>query len=242
LLKKNPNDIICGPNIDLSTDFGSFVANAIQSIYISEGLKTHSTKKRRQVDFHNIPLNNCAMNKKIFNRVGGFNEKVDYYLDDVEFFYICHKLKYKFIQYPELTIQHHCRKFPLDYLKYKFYARKKIGYNAFFFPELYAESIIIKLVFLSFLITPVSIYLFLVVPKLFLFMVLLYFSIVILFSLRMMSKKWKYAPILPLGMFFSHVANYCGFACGLLKGLANFNKYEKIKNIKEKRYAVFQNN
>lgn len=245
ILEKNSNNIICGPNIDGDKNIGGKIANAIQSLYISEGLKTHKIKKQAQeVDFHNIPLNNCALKKEIFDKIGGFNDKIDYYLDDVEFFYIAHKLGYKFFQYPEMAIQHYCRKFPLDFLKYKFFARKKIGYNAFFFPELYKGNFAIKIVLLTYLLIPFLIYLFFHNQQNFLFLVmtgfLLYFFMLTFFSLKIMiqEKNWKYI-ILPLGIFLTHLVNYFGFAFGLLKGLANFKKYKKIKEIKKIRYAIF---
>lgn len=241
LLQKNPNNVICGPNIDSGQDFGHYIANTVQALYISEGLKTHIIDEQKEVDLHNIPLNNCAMNKKIFEKIGGFNEKVDYYLDDIEFFYICSKLGYKFIQYPELVIQHRCRKFPIDFLKYKFRARKKIGYNAFFFPELYKENPIIKLVIASYFIIPFLIYWLIFSPKLFFLMVVLYFSIITLFSLKTMVKKLRYAAIIPPAIFITHLINYCGFTFGLLKGLAAFRKYKEMARIKKERYAIFLN-
>ncbi len=245
ILEKNSDNIICGPNTDNSKSISGKIANVIQSLYISEGLKTHKIKEQSQeVDLHNIPLNNCVLKKEIFDKIGGFNDKIDYYLDDVEFFYIAHKLGYKFFQYPELAILHYCREFPFDFLKYKFFARKKIGYNAFFFPELYKGSFAIKIVLLTYLLIPFLIYLFFHNQQYFLFLAmagfLLYFFVVIFFSLGIIvrEKNWKYI-ILPLGIFLTHFVNYSGFTFGLLKGLVNFKEYKKIKEIKKIRYAIF---
>ncbi len=245
ILEKTKNNIICGPNIDENKNFSSNIANAIQSLYISEGLKTHKVKEELQeVDFHNIPLNNCCMSKEIFYKIGGFNDKVDYYLDDVEFFYIAHKLGHKFFQYPGLTVQHYCRKFPFDFLKYKFYARKKIGYNAFFFPELYCENFVIRFIFLTYPLIPALIYLFFLEQRYFFLstisMVFLYFLVITLFSLKVIieRKDLKYL-VLPIGIFLTHLANYSGFTCGIVKGLINFKEIEKIKKIKKARYAIF---
>lgn len=244
-LEKTPNNIICGPNIDENKNFSGSIADAIQSLYISEGLKTHNIKEKLQeVDFHNIPLNNCCMSKEVFYRIGGFNDKVDYYLDDVEFFYIAHRLGYKFFQHPELAVQHHCRKFPFDFLKYKFYARKKIGYNAFFFPELYRENFAVRLIFLTYLLIPVLICLFFLEQRYFffpvIFAVFLYFLLIVFSSLSVIirRKDLKYL-ILPIGIFLTHLASYSGFACGVVKGLINFKERGKIKKIKKIRYAVF---
>lgn len=242
LLKQKPLEIVCGPNIDRDNDWGHVLANDIQSLYITEGLKTHEVKNRREVNFHNIPLNNCGLSQKIFKRVGGFNEEVDYYLDDVEFFYICHKLGYRFQQYPELAIQHYCRRFPWEFLRYKFYARKKIGRNAFFFPELYRDSRVIVIIFFSYLIIPLIVASFLLHPlptsKIFLLFATLYLLIVILSSLKMLKRGWRYGLII-LGIFLTHLVSYIGFASGLILGLASINQNKKIKIIKAKRYAVF---
>lgn len=240
LLTNNPNNIVAVPNIDYSSDWGHSLSNAIQSVYISEGLRMHIVNKLREVDFHNVGLC-CALDKKIFKHIGGLNEQVDYYLDDVEFFYICHKLGYKFIQYPELTIQHHCRKFPFDFLKYKFYVRKKIGYNAFFFPELYQGSFAIRLILLSYLAIPLLIYLSFKAPRYWFLIIAFYFSIVIFFSLKTMIKAWRYL-LVPLGIFLNHLVSYFGFTCGIIKGLINFKKYKQFNQIKKTRYAIFLNN
>lgn len=239
IINSNPNQIICGPNIDNSSKLGYKLADIIQSIFITEGLKTHSISKIRKVDFHNIPLNNCVMDRKIFEKINGFNQEVDWYLDDVEFFYICHKLGYKFMQHSELTIQHYCRKFPFEFLKYKFYARKKIGCNAVFFPELYKDSFIIKIILLSYLVIPVLIYLFFIIPRyIFLIIIGLYFLTIIIFSFKFIIKKWQYI-IIPFGIFLTHLVSYFGFAYGIVLGLINFKNYKKIKKIKKNRYAVF---
>lgn len=245
ILIKNPEEIICGPNVDISDNFSYSLSNTIQSLYVSEGLKSHAIQKDKiKIDHHNIPLNNCAFKKEIFGKIKGFNEKVDYYLDDVEFFYICHKLGYIFFQYPELTIQHHSRKFPFDFLKYKFFARKKIGYNAFFFPELYSETAAIKIVLLTYFLIPAFVLFFFLFPRYFpwitILIFLIYSIILIFYSLKTIieSKNWKYA-ILPIGIFLTHIANYSGFTCGLISGLINLKDYKKIIAIKKKRYAVF---
>jgi len=247
ILEKKPENIICGPNVDENKNFSNNIANAIQSLYISDGLKTHITKNKAiEVNFHNIPLNNCAMKREIFNKIGGFNDQVDYYLDDVEFFYIAHKLGYKFSQYPELAIQHYCRKFPFDFLKYKFYARKKIGHNAFFFPELYHESFSIRLIFLTYLLIPALIYLFFGKPGYFFFLTMfisLLYVLIITFSSLMViivHRDLKYL-ILPIGIFLTHLANYVGFTVGIISGLMSFGERKKIKEIKKIRYAIFFN-
>lgn len=240
ILKTDPEKIICGPNIDQREGFGYVIANAINSVYISEGLRTHQIKNISKVDFHNIPLNNCAFSRKIFDKIGGFNDRVDYYLDDVEFFYIAHRLGYKFFQYPELVIQHHCRKFPIDFFRHKFYARKKIGYNAFFFRELYKDNFVIRLILLSYLLLPLFIYfLFGKHKEIILSLFFLYAVIVIGFSLGLISKNLKYIFV-PIGIFLNHLVGYFGFTCGLIKGLININKYQEIKKIKKNRYVVFR--
>lgn len=239
LLSGNPNNIICGPNNDNSSNFGHSIANAIQSLYISEGSRTHEVKQQREVDHHNVALSNCALNRKIFERIGGFNDEVDYYLDDTEFFYIAHKLGYKLIQYPELTVQHHCRSFPIAFLKHKFFARKKIGYNVFFFPEIYKKSLAINLLKLSYLIIPIIILLFFAIPKrIFLIAVCLYVVVITISSLKFIIKSPKYI-ILPIGIFLAHIADYAGFTWGFFNGVISFKNYKKINTIKRKRYAIF---
>ena len=241
ILKEYPEALVGGPNRDNRPDFRFLFPQAIQEHPLLEGLKSHSPLKEYllEVNRHNLPLCNLTVKREIFDQIGGFNDKVSYFLDDVEFNYIAQKLGYSLYLCSGLEIQHNIRPALFPYLSYKYFSRKEIGKVCLQFYELYQDSCQIKLILLSYIILPILLmvgyrYTFLILLLFFTYFPLLYLS------------SWRYVTqpiifiLLPFGVFFTQLFSYVGFTLGLLQGIIDYFVNKEYIQIKKQRYHVFK--
>jgi len=154
-LSAHPDRIIGGPNVDRRQSLRFALANAIQEHPLLEGLRNHRAlgDRSQRVNAHNLPLSNAAMTRKTFERIGGFNEIANYYMDGSEFLYIAQRINIPIYLYSSFEIQHDNRPMFLPYFKYKLRSRRMIGRNFILFPECYSHSFQIRLVFLTFFLS-----------------------------------------------------------------------------------------
>ncbi|MBF0301024.1 MAG: glycosyltransferase family 2 protein [Oligoflexia bacterium] len=239
LLFQYPQAIIGGPNRDARAEFKYLLAQSTQEHPLLEGLTSHKQLNldHIEVGIHDLPLCNLAMKKISFTRIGGFNEVATYYVDDVEFHYIAKKLGIKLLQFKKLEVQHNIRPAFRNYLKYKFNTRKKIGEIYLYFPELYQDSLLIKLIFLSYIIIPLLFLLFLFKP-----MPLAITGLAYIFLLYATALSWRKNKIIfmimPMYVFVTQALSYSGFTYGLLKSLLTLDNRHVVFSEKVRRYNV----
>jgi GT2 family glycosyltransferase len=238
LLSTNGQLIVGGPNIELRKEYPYRIASAIQQNPLTEGLISHRklSTEYQVVGIHDLPLCNLALTKQAFNHIGGFNEEISYYLDDVEFLYIAKHLGYRLESHKALAVQHDIRPAMIAYLKYKLKSRYEIGRVFPLYHCCYADALQIKLVFLSYIFIPISYLLF--PASLFFLLFALYYIVVFLSTLK---KKETLSDLLviPLGVVLTHLAMYLGFTAGLLAGIYHFPKESSLKAQREKRFSFF---
>lgn len=241
-IDKDEKMIIGGPNYDKRKEYRYRFSSAIQSCFLTEGLLSHKEMKstKKEVGIHDLPLCNIAMSREIYNRIGGFNEKISYYLDDVEFHYIAKKLGYKLVSYQDLEIQHDIRPSFLPYFKYKWNSRYEIGKVFPIYYELYLDSFQIKAVLLSYILFTLFIFLIFLYPTLIFipsFLIILYITL-LLISALLYYKDVTVSILLPFGIFITHLAMYFGFTIGLIKGILNYSELKKLLSQKYERYKI----
>ncbi len=229
-----PDDIIGGPNRDMRNSFKYRYPTAIQENFLTEGLISHASAKKDcfQVGIHDLPLCNMAMNRKTFKRVGGFNEKIPYYLDDVEFNYIAYKAGHRLMMLKNLEVQHDIRPMIQPYFQYKFRTRFEIGKIMPLYALLYLDSFQIWLVLLSYLILPVVVTI---------GGGLVFSGLIACYLVLVFFSSWKYRKdlpifwLLPAGTVLTHFLMYCGFTFGLVYGLLSYPKLHKLIPQKKER-------
>jgi len=239
-LQKNPNDIIGGPNIDARSDYPFRLAAALQANPLTEGLHSHralDTDQGRQVSIHDLPLCNVAMHRSVCEHVGGYNEEISHYLDDVEFNYIASKLGHRLMLYKDLTVQHDIRPMFLPFFTYKWETRKVIGQVFPVYACLYLDSLSIKLVLAS--------YIFLALIIIFGASAWIPF-LGIGYALAIVMAAGLYLKDTPvfLGLLVSlpvtHIIMYSGFTFGLIDGLCHFKKLNPWMAVKKRRFTFAQ--
>lgn len=244
---KNPEIIISGPNLDKRKEFKYRIANALQKNFLTEGLISHSSFTQKYIfsDHHNMPLCNLVIPRKIYERINGFNEIADYFMDDVEFCYIASKLKYQLRLYPQLEIQHNLRPLFLPYFKYKFRTRYKIGNNFILFPECYYQAkqiwlIGISYLFLLFLPYLIKLNFFWETITIFLG---IYFLVILISTIKHFQRPWE-GIIVFSGTILVHLLSWLGFTIGLIKSILqlifNHQKSKTILDYKKIRYQIFK--
>lgn len=244
LLTENPDRIIGGPNVDRRPELRFALANAIQEHPLLEGLRNHGTDvaEEEQVNAHNLPLSNAAMTRNTFEKIGGFNEIANYYMDGSEFLYIAKRLDVPIYLYRRLTIQHDNRPVPFQYFKYKFRSRWMVGKNFVLFPECYRESFQIRIVFASFLVIPLlaavlwhaGVFVQSAVIGLIVYLAVLY-----LLAAKNISRPLLFLTLAP-GVILAQAAMYAGFLCGLIYGAATRTRNAHVLDHKLERYKAFE--
>lgn len=227
LLADNSNDIIGGPNRDMRREFVYRFPSAIQENILTEGLVSHRQMdgSTRSVGIHDLPLCNVAMMKSTFEAIGGFNEEVVYYLDDVEFNYIAFKNGHRLIMSNRLEVQHDIRPAFLPYFRYKWKTRFEIGKIFPVYYCLYLDSNVIRLVLLSYLVIPIL--LFLGGLELFGVAILVYVSLIIVVSAKHLWDPKIFACMVP-GMVLTHLLMYLGFTLGIVWGIWSYPRLRKL--------------
>jgi GT2 family glycosyltransferase len=245
-LKDSPSSIIGGPNVDRLQSFPSALANATQEHPLLEGLKNHRKLNidKIKVNAHNLPLSNIAMTRETFDRIGGFNEVANYFMDGSEFLYIASQLSVPLYLYKSLEIQHHNRLMFYPYFKYKFRARYMIGRNFILFPECYSSAKPIKWVLISLLVMLPVAFVFLAMGHLVKFTAWClggYLTLLYLFALPSLKHPGIFIFLAP-SVFITQVLMYVGFLTGLFTGILTIQKHLEVVHYKSVRYRNLYRN
>lgn len=231
-------DGVCGPVLQFQNDFSlaSQLGGAANESFFLEGFEDCNTREIKQVKFYNISSCNSAIKRKVWDKVGGFNESAYYYMDDHEFFYIADRLGCIFFNFPKLAIRHKVDAFPLKYLRKKFITRFYTGINSIIFYEMYIKMPFVRSIFLSY---PIFILLIFAPTKkgdYFIFLLFVYFALSFYFSLRVFNKNKIVFLFLPLVFFLTHLINFVAFTMGIVFCLIKMNKFSHILKQKNDRF------
>lgn len=211
------NAIIGGPNRDDRENWKYRCAQALQANAFLEGLKSH---KRQQtaidVGRHDLPLCNLALHRHLFQRIGGFNEGIPYFFDDVEFNCRAEQAGIRLILFPELAVHHELRPLIRDYLLYKLRTRYKIGRYYMNVKYLYRDSLQLRLVHLSWWALPFLVVLWACYPLLLIISIIIYLC----------ASMWTFRGLIqdkavfwtgPFLLILSHLVCYAGYTAGRLR-------------------------
>jgi glycosyltransferase involved in cell wall biosynthesis len=230
-------DILGGPSVDERTGFRIQLASAIESDFLTEGLIKRRSQLFTQVGIHGLPLCNMVCRRDVFNHIGGFNENISVYLDDVEFNYIARKLGYRFIFHKDMQVQHRIRPAWLPYLRYKWETRYEIGKIIPLYYCLYQDTFQLKLILASYIGLPLMLIFFPGHAWFVLLCLYLFFAFV---SALKHIKSVIVFFLLPFGLLLTHIMIYSGFTCGLICGILMFPQSQKLIKQKNDRFRKFR--
>lgn len=242
--KDHPDTVWGGPNCDLRQDWKFRIAQRVQEHPLLEGLQSHVSQeeKIKEVDIHSLPLCNMVVSRQVFFAIDGFNDRASYFIDDVEFNFIAKKMGYRLCLHRDLFVQHDVRPLVLPYLRYKFQTRRQIGKIYSSFPELYADSKLIKLIFVTYvgfaaclLFLPTVFFVSLVSVAL-----IAYSTFLVGFTLGAIdNEKPKQRIYIGLLVFLVQALSYSGFTIGLLESLLWYSRFQSAREFKKTRYQKF---
>jgi len=183
--------------------------------FLTSGPFTYRYKKGRKRYIEDYPSCNLLVRKEIFDKLGGFDTKYWPGEDTKLCLEIVHKLNKKIIYDPDVLVYHHRRPLFLPHLKqianyalHRGYFAKKYPQTslkiAYFIPSIFVLAVVLGLVLNLF--SPF-------VKMLFIFSLLIYLSIVVVFSI---SKSLKMTVLLIPGVILSHLTYGIFFIKGLL--------------------------
>lgn len=237
-LTEHPDEIIGGPNKDSRSSFRYRLPAAVESCLLTEGLSSHralAPDVRKEVGIHDLPLCNVAFRREVFDRVGGFNDEVSYFIDDVEFHYIARRLGYKLVLYSDLAVQHNSRVFFWPYCSYKWHTRRQIGKIFPAYACLYLDALPVKMILVSYVIVPL---LFVVGIGPFLPVLAGVYGLAVVLAA---ASRLRDFPVF-VGMLITiplvHLVVYLGFTVGLISALVNIPQIRKEVAVKKRRFSV----
>lgn len=222
---------IGGPNIaPLDVCFEERVSGIILSSSIGGGIKAFSKTTNSFIAIQgDLPLCNFFIRKDIFNSIGGFNPEIGFGGEDTEFIYIARQKGYKFKFVPSVFVYHHRRKFPIAYLKQRSKFRINTGLLFIAFPLMYMSNIKFCLFFTF---TTLVLILSLFNPPFFVKMVLLYFILLTIYSVKYVKESLKLFLILPVAFFIHHAVYYIGTLFGVISVLWTYNNVLRIRKFR----------
>ena len=185
--------------------------------FLTSGPFTYRYKKGKRQYIEDYPSCNLLVRKEIFDELGGFDTKYWPGEDTKLCLEIVHKLNKKIIYDPDVLVYHHRRPLFLPHLKQiasyalhrGYFARKypqtslKIAY---FIPSIFVSAIALGLVLNLF--SPF-------IKMLLIFSLLIYFSVVVIFSI---GRNLKMTLLVIPGVILSHLTYGIFFIKGLLSG------------------------
>lgn len=136
-----------GPNRDEREHWRYRLAQAVQAHPLFEGLRSHrGLAEIRDVGIHDVPACNMIVPRALFERLGGFDGRLSYFLDDLDLNFRAKAAGARLRLTPALAVQHDLRPLVWPYLRYKFRTRFMVGALAPGVPHLYADAAPLKLV------------------------------------------------------------------------------------------------
>lgn len=229
-LDKNQFDGLTGPQTSIYEDTtNNRFVNFLTTSFLWGFKNTFSNRKDTFVRFTTFPTCNCAVTKKLFEDVGGFNEVAEYHIDDAEFPYIAAKLGYKFFNSSEFESIHAKRKFPFPFLNSVLKGSFFLGYNTLIFPEIMFQY---KGILLALLALPLLLF--------FLFLPTVYQLAILLFGLAMLvllAVRERKLVILCLPLFMlMHFLRILFFWLGVIYYFYDLKNIAKVRDFKKIRY------
>ncbi len=226
-LKRKKHQIITGPTLPYTKNKRELITDILISDYIGELRTAEKAKKDSETEFYNIYLCNVIINRKVFNDIGLFNEKIDYRMDDTEFFYRAQRKGIKAFYSKDLIVIHKRREFSGEFLGHIFISRFYTGVNTIRHPEIMSSIPGIRLVLSLILSIPLFLY-FLSLKRIIKTSLSLSISYVLfLFVVAFKKKNIKDRYILlPTAIFLTHLWVITGFISGIISGIINRKEYE----------------
>lgn len=235
---KEGYDIVTGPStISHDNSFRQKVSNAIISSKFAMGKNSAGNFKKEKLKFWNILTCNCAMKRRVWDKIGGFNEVANYHVDDTEFFYIAERLDFKNMNIPNLSIAHKRRDFFIKFFQAQSQLTFYTGLNTAIFPEIYLRIPPIVLTLIAMGLLPIVM---LINYKIILLLFLFYVCVNLVFTISQWKRGFKTCFLLFLCFFINHLVCCTSFTVGLIYSLINFKKYNYIRKYKLRRYIGFK--
>lgn len=235
-------DGVCGPLLHFTenTSLAHRLASAVTDSFFLEGFEERADKSH-SVPFYNIPLCNCVIKRGIWEAVGGFNEHMYYYMDDLEFFYIASSLGFSFYVVPNLGVQHNVEPFPGPYLRKKIITRFNAGINTVLFNEIYRKIPFIKLAIIAYGLL-IVVFVFSKTPQIILGgLGGVYLLLAFIYSMKFLKKHFLVFLLLPFVFIIVHLAIFPSFTIGILTALIFRKKYQSVIICKTERLRVCPN-
>lgn len=237
-IEKENIDGVCGPLLQSqnNSSLGNILAGAANESVFLEGFEDCNLCEKKPAKFYNIPLCNAIIKRAVWESVGGFNEMANYYIDDIEFFYLACKKGFKFYNIPDIALYHSVEPFPLRYLRKKFETRFYTGMNSLMFHEVYGAVPFIRLAFLIYPVLMLSIFLVAANkwPHSMLFLII-YVGLAIWHSRSVFAKSKMAFICLPTVFFLTHAVNFTAFTFGMVFFIIKRKKFAAVIEHKKGR-------
>ncbi len=210
-------DILTGPTSSPSDSITRKISDYILNSTLGEGIDVYSRKPEAVPEFYDIYLCNCAIRKNILTDIGGFDENIDYTLDDTDFFYRVLKtpcIKPLFSR--RAFVYHERRRFPVEFLKHYFCARYRTGKNTVRFPHIFLRLDVIRIILFSYILFP-----FLLLKNIFKTVFLLYSGLLFINSVYNRKRYGLFSIFMPGILLCYHATVYIAYTVGFFKELKN---------------------
>jgi len=242
-LSKTDYGGVCGPvaHFDKNASLAYQLSGAATDSFFLEGFSDARAGQVKKVEFYNIPGCNCAIRRRIWEAVGGFNEAMFPYSDDIEFFFNASRMGFSFWVVPVLAVQHNVEPFPLRFLKKKIITRFQTGVNAILFHEIFWQMPFIKLAFMLYAVIFGICFFYRHVGVFFWSLLGPYLFISVLYSLKFLKKHPLIFLLLPFAFLTTHAANFMSFTGGLFYALGFQRKFQPVVAGKTERFQRWQN-
>jgi GT2 family glycosyltransferase len=158
-----------------------------------------------------------CVKKDVFDKIGGFNEKLGYISEDTEFIYTAIKnFKYRAFYKHDLVVFHKRREFPFQYIKQRFRYRIKNGKLLFVYPEIYMKNFKLVLFLIAGMMFIVS---FFVAPAIFWILLMLYMVLVTAEAAQYLRSEPRLSCALIFAFPIHHLTYFLGIIFGLINGV-----------------------
>lgn len=227
--------IVTGPTVPMGDGFDETLTDLVTTSPLGEGSLLYGSGEGSSPSFSSIYLCNCLVRRRVWSRVGGFNELADWRVDDTEFFYIALRLGFKPVFRRDFTVKHRRRGFFRGFLKHQFRARFATGMNTVIFPEIFLRipgvlAMLAGLGLLPFLIG---------FPVLLPWAGILYGAALALDALSRIPGHPAHAPLLPPAHLVHHAVIGSAFTLGLVHTLLTRGRHRRVLAHRARRYRVF---
>ena len=117
-IRISKHSIITGSTLPYSNNRRELITDILIGDYIGELRTAEKAVKDSETPFYNVYLCNVLVKRKVFEKIGLFNENIDFRMDDTEFFFRAKKMGITAFYSKDVIIYHKRRDFSKGFLRH----------------------------------------------------------------------------------------------------------------------------